>query len=100
MRMLWGKEILEWSQSPQQALETMTALMNRWVLDGRDPNSYAGYAWTLGKYDRPWPVRPVYGTVRSMSSESAARKLRVSRYLAANSPSDRSDRTKRKRPVR
>jgi len=76
MRMLWGKKILEWSPSPQQALETMTALMNRWALDGRDPNSYAGYAWTLGKYDRPWPARPVYGTVRSMSSESAARKLR------------------------
>jgi deoxyribodipyrimidine photo-lyase len=82
MRMLWGKKILEWSESPRDALATMAALMNRWSLDGRDPNSYAGYAWTLGRYDRPWPERPIYGTVRSMSSESAARKLRLSRYLA------------------
>ncbi len=81
LRMLWGKKILEWSPSPQDALETMTSLMNRWCLDGRDPNSYAGYMWTLGRYDRPWPERPIYGTVRSMSSESAARKVRVARLL-------------------
>ena len=82
MRMLWGKKILEWSASPQEALETMKALMDRWAVDGRDPNSYAGYMWTLGRYDRPWPERPVYGTVRSMSSENTARKVRVQRYLA------------------
>jgi len=98
LRMLWGKKILEWSPSPQEALKTMTALMNRWAVDGRDPNSYAGYAWTLGKYDRPWPERPVYGVVRSMSSESAARKLRLERYVAVNGPS--AETPKRKRPAR
>jgi deoxyribodipyrimidine photo-lyase len=82
MRMLWGKKILEWSASPRDALDTMIALMNRWSIDGRDPNSYAGYMWTLGRYDRPWPERPVYGTVRSMSSESALKKIRVQQYLA------------------
>lgn len=82
MRMLWGKKILEWSASPRRALETMMALMDRWSLDGQDPNSYAGYMWTLGLYDRPWPERPIYGRVRSMSSERSARKLRVKRYLA------------------
>jgi deoxyribodipyrimidine photo-lyase len=81
MRMLWGKKILEWSASPREALETMIAIMNRWAIDGRDPNSYAGYTWTLGRYDRPWPERPIYGVVRSMSSDSAARKLRLQRYL-------------------
>jgi len=84
MRMLWGKKILEWSASPREALDTMIALMNRWALDGRDPNSYAGYMWVLGRYDRPWPERPIYGTVRSMSSESAARKLRLSQYRRAS----------------
>jgi deoxyribodipyrimidine photo-lyase len=84
MRMLWGKKILEWSPTPRVALETMTALMNRWALDGRDPNSYAGYMWTLGRYDRPWPERPIYGTVRSMSSDSAVRKVRLKAYLARN----------------
>jgi deoxyribodipyrimidine photo-lyase len=84
MRMLWGKKILEWSATPEAALETMVRLMNRWCLDGRDPNSYAGYMWILGRYDRPWPERPVYGVIRSMSSESAMRKLRLSKYLARN----------------
>ncbi len=81
MRMLWGKKILEWSPTPQEALQTMIALMNRWALDGRDPNSYAGYMWVLGRYDRPWPERPIYGTVRSMSSTNTQRKVRVRQYL-------------------
>lgn len=82
MRMLWGKKILEWSASPQDALDTMTHLMNRWCLDGRDPNSYAGYMWTLGRYDRPWPERPIFGTVRAMSSTRAMKKIRVQDYLS------------------
>ncbi len=84
MRMLWGKKILEWSETPQDALDTMTALMNRWSLDGRDPNSYAGYMWTLGRYDRPWPERPIYGSVRSMSSDNTQRKVRVKQYRSAD----------------
>lgn len=82
MRMLWAKKILEWSATPREALDTMTALMNKWSIDGRDPNSYAGYFWTLGRYDRPWPERPIYGTVRSMSSQNTARKVQVKRYVA------------------
>jgi deoxyribodipyrimidine photo-lyase len=81
LRMLWGKKILEWSPSPQAALETMRAIMDRWSLDGRNPNSYAGYAWTLGRYDRPWPERPILGKVRSMSSERTAKKVHMERTL-------------------
>ena len=81
LRMLWGKKILEWSAEPPDALETMRALMDRYSLDGRDPNSYAGYAWVLGRYDRPWPERPIFGTVRCMTSQSARRKLRMKRFL-------------------
>ena len=81
MRMLWGKKIFEWSASGRQALERMQSLMDRYALDGRDPNSYAGYAWVLGRYDRPFPERPVFGTLRYMTSESARRKLRLTRYL-------------------
>jgi deoxyribodipyrimidine photo-lyase len=87
MRMLWGKKILEWSKTPQQALERMVAIMNRWSLDGRDPNSYSGYFWTLGRYDRPWPERPVFGTVRSMSSSNTARKFPIRKYIATFAPS-------------
>ena len=86
VRMLWGKKILEWSATPQLALAVMEALMNRWSLDGRNPNWYAGYYWTVGRYDRPWPERPIYGRVRSMSSENVARKIHVTDYLRRYAP--------------
>jgi deoxyribodipyrimidine photo-lyase len=90
LRMLWGKKILEWSATPQEAAAAMIALNDRWALDGRDPNSYSGIYWTLGRYDRPWgPERPIFGTVRFMSSANTARKLDVRPYLAAYGPSHR-----------
>jgi deoxyribodipyrimidine photo-lyase len=82
LRMLWGKKILEWSVDPAGALEHMAALMDRYSLDGRDAVSDASYLWVLGKFDRPWPERPIFGTVRCMTSASAKRKLRMSRYLS------------------
>lgn len=82
LRMLWGKKILEWSPTPQEALQVMTELNDRYALDGRDPNSATGILWCLGRYDRPWgPVRPVFGSVRYMSSENTRRKVRVGEYL-------------------
>ena len=81
LRMLWGKKILEWAPDPPTALEWMEALMNRYSLDGRDPVSYASFSWVLGRYDRPWPRRPVFGTIRYMSSESAKRKLKMKQFL-------------------
>jgi len=82
LRMLWGKKILEWTASPQQALDTLIELNNRYALDGQDPNSYSGIFWVLGRYDRPWgPERPIFGTVRYMSSENTARKVRVREYI-------------------
>jgi len=87
LRMLWGKKILEWSPTPRQALEVMLELNNRYALDGRDPNSASGICWCLGRYDRPWgPERPIFGTVRYMSSENTARKLRVAEYMARYAP--------------
>jgi len=82
LRMLWGKKILEWTRVPQDALEIMIHLNNKYALDGRDPNSYSGIFWTLGRYDRPWgPERPVFGTVRYMSSTNTARKVSVRDYV-------------------
>ena len=87
MRMLWGKKILEWSRSPEEALEVMIELNNRYGLDGRNPNSYSGIFWCLGRYDRPWgPERPIFGTIRYMSSDNTARKLDVKGYLAKYGP--------------
>lgn len=82
LRMLWGKKILEWTESPRQALEIMIELNNRYAVDGRDPNSYSGIFWVLGRYDRAWgPERPIYGTIRYMSSENTLRKLKLKSYL-------------------
>ena len=87
LRMLWGKKILEWTRSPHDALDTMMALMNKHAIDGRGPNSYGGYLWTLGRYDRPWgPARPVFGTIRYMSSANTVRKLKMKDYLATYGP--------------
>ncbi len=82
LRMLWGKKILEWSATPEAALEVMIELNNKYALDGRDPNSYSGIFWVMGRYDRPWgPERPIFGKVRYMSSANTARKLRLGGYL-------------------
>ncbi len=82
LRMIWGKKILEWSPSPREALEVMIELNDKYALDGRDPNSYSGIFWTLGRYDRPWaPERPIFGKIRYMSSRNTARKLRLRDYL-------------------
>ena len=83
LRMLWGKKILEWTASPEEAIAVMVELNNRYALDGRNPNSYSGIFWCLGRYDRPWaPERPVFGVIRFMSSESTKRKCRMTQYLA------------------
>jgi deoxyribodipyrimidine photo-lyase len=82
LRMLWGKRILEWSETPREALGRMMYLNDKYAIDGRDPNSYSGIFWCLGRYDRAWgPERPVFGKVRYMSSRNTARKLRLKRYL-------------------
>ena len=80
-RMYWGKKILEWSESPQEALATMIYLNDRYALDGRDPNGYANILWCLGLHDRPWPERPIFGTVRYMSYEGMRRKTDVDAYI-------------------
>ena len=82
LRMLWGKKILHWTDHPRTALEIMIHLNNKYALDGRNPNSYSGIFWVLGRYDRAWgPEREVFGKIRYMTSDNTARKLRVKQYL-------------------
>ena len=89
-RMLWVKKILQWSPSPRRALEIMLELNNRWALDGRDPNSYSGIFWVLGRHDRAFgPRRPIFGTVRYMSSANTRRKLRLAGWLGRFGPPGR-----------
>ena len=82
LRMLWAKKILEWTPDPKTALHLLIELNNRWSTDGRNPNSYSGIFWTLGRFDRPWgPERKVFGTIRYMSSDNTAKKVRVKGYI-------------------
>ena len=84
LRMYWAKKILEWTESPQAAFEMAVRLNDRYELDGRDPNGYAGIAWAIvGKHDRAWgPERPVYGKIRYMSYASTSRKFDSKGYVA------------------
>ena len=81
MRMYWGKRILEWTADPAAAFRVALELNNRWQLDGRDPNSFAGVAWCFGKHDRPWAERPVFGTVRYMNARGLERKFDIGAYV-------------------
>ena len=82
LRMYWAKKLLEWAPSAEQAFALAVEWNDRWQLDGRDPNGYAGIAWAIGgKHDRPWPERPVFGLVRAMSLRSTSRKFDARRYI-------------------
>jgi deoxyribodipyrimidine photo-lyase len=80
MRMYWGKKILEWSESPAVAFKTALYLNNKYELDGREPNGFAGVSWCFGKHDRPWPVRPVFGNIRYMNAGGLKRKFDADQY--------------------
>lgn len=86
MRMYWGKKILEWSETPETAYETALFLNNRYEIDGRDPNGYAGVAWCFGKHDRPWKEREVFGTIRYMNARGLKRKFDADLYARTFAP--------------
>jgi len=79
---LWGKRVIEWQRSYEMAFELLVHLNNKYALDGRDPNSYAGILWCFGKHDRAWgPEREIFGTLRYLSSTNMARKFRAREYI-------------------
>ncbi len=84
MRMYWAKKILEWTRSAEEAFVIAVRLNDRYELDGRDPNGYAGIAWAVaGKHDRAWgPERPIYGKIRYMSNQSTSSKFDSKAYIA------------------
>jgi deoxyribodipyrimidine photo-lyase len=82
MRMYWGKKILEWSQTPEEAFKITLAINNKYFLDGRDANSYTGIAWIFGVHDRAWFERPIFGKVRYMAASGLERKCDIQAYVA------------------
>ncbi len=82
MRMYWAKKILEWTKSPEDALEIGIYLNDKYELDGRDPNGYVGVAWSIGGvHDRAWTERPVFGKIRFMNYNGCKRKFDVKSYI-------------------
>jgi len=81
MRMYWGKKILEWSPTPEAAFAAALHLNNKYELDGRDPNSFAGVAWCFGKHDRAWGEREVFGKIRYMGAAGLKRKFDMDTYV-------------------
>jgi len=85
LRMYWAKKILEWSKTPAQAHQVAVYLNDKYLLDGRDPNGYAGIAWSIvGKFDRPWFERPIFGQIRYMSGASTGKKFDSKKYIEQN----------------
>ena len=113
MRMYWGKKVLEWSPSPEEGYATLLRLNNKFFLDGRDANSYANVGWVFGLHDRPWPERPIFGKVRSMTAvrpppqdrhrrlcSKSSRDGRFSRFRRAPSPRNTASRRSEPAPPR
>ena len=81
MRMYWGKKIIEWGKTPEEAFRVALYLNNKYELDGRDPNGFTGVAWCFGKHDRPWGERPIFGNVRYMNEKGLRRKFDADEYV-------------------
>jgi deoxyribodipyrimidine photo-lyase len=81
VRMLWGKNIIAWSRNYEEAFAALEHLNNKYCLDGRNPNSYAGILWCFGKHDRPWMERPVFGKMRYMTTNSTGKKFDSKKYI-------------------
>jgi len=81
MRMYWAKKIIEWSPSYNEAYENIVFLNNKYFIDGRDANSYAGIAWCFGKHDRPWREREIFGKLRYMNDKGLERKFDMDLYI-------------------
>jgi deoxyribodipyrimidine photo-lyase len=81
MRMYWGKKILEWSKNPRAGFKIALYLNNKYELDGRDPNAFAGVAWCFGKHDRAWAERNVFGKIRYMNAAGLKRKFDIEAYV-------------------
>jgi len=82
LRMLWGKKVIEWTPDYKTALKYLIDLNNTYAIDGRDPNSYSGIFWCLGRFDRAWQERPIFGKLRYMTSESTKKKVKLKNYLS------------------
>lgn len=88
MRMYWAKKLIEWTHYPKDAFNIACYLNDKYELDGRDPNGYAGISWCFGTHDRPWFERPIFGQIRYMNDKGLERKFDIKAYLEKYSKID------------
>jgi deoxyribodipyrimidine photo-lyase len=81
MRMYWCKKLIEWTDDPKKAFDIACYLNDKYELDGRDPNGYAGISWCFGTHDRPWKERKIFGKVRYMSASGLEAKFDIKKYV-------------------
>jgi len=81
LRMYWGKRVIGWTPAPEEALRDLLYLNDKYEIDGRSPNGYAGILWCFGKHDRAFAERPVYGKIRYMSPAAQRKKFDVGAYI-------------------
>ena len=78
LRMYWSKMVLYWTKTPQDAIDLLIHLNDKYMLDGRDPNGYTGIMWSVAAvHDRPWFDRPVIGLVRAMGKDGTLKKSKL-----------------------
>jgi len=81
MRMYWGKKVIEWTEDFEIAYKHLVYLNDKYSIDGRDPNGYAGIAWVFGKHDRAWMERDIFGKIRYMNDKGLIRKFQMEEYI-------------------
>lgn len=85
LRMYWAKKILEWSQSPQTALDIAIYLNDKYSYDSPSPSGYAGILWAIGAlHDRAFRNFPVTGKIRRMTYDSLKHKFNIKDYISQN----------------
>ncbi len=81
-RMQRGKQIIEWTTAPEYAHRMALELNNRYLLDGRDPNSFANIGWLFGLHDQAFEERAALGKVRPMIAGGVKRKIDADQYVS------------------
>ena len=90
MRMYWAKKILEWTESPEVALDFAQYFNDKYALDGKDPNGFVGVGWSImGIHDQGWKEREVFGKIRYMNYAGCKRKFKVDTFVGRYPQADK-----------
>lgn len=82
IRMYWGKRLVGWRGTPQEAWRTACYLNDRLSLDGRDAATYGNLGWCFGKLNRPSGEQAIYGKVGRPWDATMRKRPGVPAWLA------------------